>query len=119
MRALALVVTALLALFTARARAEPVTASATTCSCPEVPAPQVKLVDLNLASEAELMELPGVGPSKAQAILAFRAEHGGFSSVSQLLRIKGFGRATLRRLRPLLTLSPAASAPGRAPPAVR
>ena len=77
------------------------------------------LVDLNQASEAELMTLPGVGPARARAILAFREAHGGFTSVSQLMRIKGFGRATLRRLRPLLTLTPRGSAGNGASLAVR
>lgn len=90
------------------ARAEPSTPASTVTA--ELPAQRPPL-DLNRASEAELLELPGVGPSRARAILAFREAHGGFSSVSQLLRIKGFGRATLRRLRPLLTVSPP-SAPG-------
>jgi comEA protein len=117
MRALALAVASLLALFTAQAHAEPA-APGGTCACEEAGEPQ-KLVDLNRASETELMELPGVGPARAQAILAFRAEHGGFSSVSQLLRIKGFGRAMLRRLRPLLTLSMQAEASRGAVAAVR
>jgi competence protein ComEA len=62
-------------------------------------------IDLNSASAAELESLPGIGPSRALAILAFREAHGGFHSVSQLLRIKGIGRATLRKLRPLLSVS--------------
>jgi competence protein ComEA len=117
MKSLALAVAALLALFTAAARAEP-EAPPAPCACAEAGEP-LKLVDLNRASEAELLELPGVGPARARAILAFRAEHGGFHSVSQLLRIKGFGRAMLRRLRPLLTLSPKAEASRDAPAAVR
>jgi competence protein ComEA len=64
-------------------------------------------LNLNTASEAELLDLPGIGPSRAQAIIAFRDAHGGFQSVSQLLKIKGFGRAMLRRLRPLLVAEPA------------
>jgi len=67
-------------------------------------APQ-KSVDLNKATEAELLELPGVGPARAKAILAFRESHGGFQSASQLLRIKGFGRATFKRLRPLVVVT--------------
>ncbi len=63
-------------------------------------------LNLNTASEAELLELPGVGPSRARAILAFREQHGGFQSLSQLLRIKGFGRAMFKRLRPLLVVAP-------------
>jgi competence protein ComEA len=61
-------------------------------------------LNLNTATEAELLELPGVGPTRAKAILAFRESHGGFLNVSQLLRIKGFGRAVFKRLRPLVTV---------------
>lgn len=63
------------------------------------------LIDLNSASAAELESLPGIGPSRARAILTFREAQGGFRSVSQLLRIKGIGRAMLRKLRPLVTVS--------------
>lgn len=63
------------------------------------------VVNLNSADEAELMRLPGIGPARARAILDFRRRHGSFRSVSQLLRIRGIGRATLRRLRPMLVLS--------------
>lgn len=63
------------------------------------------LVDLNRATAAELTTLPGIGQKRAEAILAFRAAHGGFHSVSQLLQIKGIGRAMLRKLRVLVTIS--------------
>lgn len=63
------------------------------------------LVDLNHASVAELTELPGIGQKRAEAILAFRETHGGFQSISQLLKIKGIGRAMLRKLRALVTVS--------------
>ena len=73
------------------------------------PAPEASrtsaLVDLNRAGLAELTSLPGIGQKRAEAILAFRTAHGGFQSVSQLLHIKGIGRAMLRKLRQLVTIS--------------
>jgi competence protein ComEA len=59
------------------------------------------VVDLNLATEEDLRKLPGVGPARAKRILELRARLGKFKSVDDLARIKGFGRATLKRLRPL------------------
>lgn len=60
------------------------------------------VVDLNLASEEDLRKLPGVGPARARRILELRARLGGrFKSLDDLARIKGFGKATLKRLRPL------------------
>lgn len=66
-------------------------------------------VDLNTASAAQLEQLPGIGPSRAQAIVAFREAHGGFTQVGQLMRIKGIGRAMLRKLRPHVMISPVAT----------
>ncbi len=63
------------------------------------------VVDLNLAAEADLRRLPGVGPTRARKILELRSHLGRFKSVDDLARIKGFGKATLRRLRPLTRAS--------------
>lgn len=62
------------------------------------------VVNLNTASEAELLRLPGVGPAKAQAILALREQMKGFRRIEDLMRVKGIGRKTFRDLRTLLTL---------------
>lgn len=61
-------------------------------------------IDLNTATEAELDELPGVGPSIAAAIVAFRTENGGFTSVDDLLDVRGIGEAKLADIRPLVTV---------------
>ena len=89
------------------AAAEP---SAPSAACPSSASSVVHgaPVDLNQADEQALLALPGIGPARAQAILAYRAAHGGFRSVSQLLQIRGIGRALLKQLRPLVTLSQAA-----------
>ena len=62
------------------------------------------LVDLNTADQTALESLPEVGPVTAQAIIAWRSEHGGFSAVSQLLDVDGIGDATLAKLTPYVTL---------------
>jgi len=59
-------------------------------------------VILNTATEADLKRLSGIGPKRAEAILALRARLGRFHAVEDLLKVKGIGRATLKRLRPML-----------------
>ena len=49
------------------------------------------VVDLNTADQAALETLPGIGPSLAQRILAWRDEHGRFSAVEDLLDVSGIG----------------------------
>ncbi len=44
-------------------------------------------VRVNLANPAELLELPGIGPEQARAILMFRAEHGPIQDATQLAAI--------------------------------
>jgi len=58
------------------------------------------LLDLNAASAAELDALPGIGPAKAQAIVADRAANGPFGTVEELTRVKGIGDKMLDKLRP-------------------
>jgi competence protein ComEA len=61
-------------------------------------------VILNVASEDELTKLPGIGPSRARAIVALRQRLAKFRAVEDLLRVKGIGRKTLRRLKPNVVL---------------
>jgi competence protein ComEA len=63
-------------------------------------------VVLNTATDVELRRLPGIGAKRADAILAMRARLGRFRAIEDLLKVKGIGRATLRRLRPLIRLEP-------------
>jgi competence protein ComEA len=57
------------------------------------------LVDLNLASAADLDGLPGIGPVLAQRIVDWRTEHGRFASVEQLREVSGIGEAKFSSLR--------------------
>jgi competence protein ComEA len=59
-------------------------------------------VHLNTATLADLDALPGVGPVTAQKILAYRQEHGAFSSVDELDAVPGIGPARLEQLRELV-----------------
>ncbi|MDP9822401.1 helix-hairpin-helix domain-containing protein [Nocardioides massiliensis] len=62
------------------------------------------LVNLNTATQAELETLNGVGPVTAQAIVAWREEHGRFTAVEELLEVSGIGEKTLAQLAPHVTL---------------
>ena len=62
------------------------------------------LVDLNTATAEQLDTLPGVGPSTAAAIIAHRDQNGPFTSVDQLLDVRGIGEAKLEQLRDLVSV---------------
>lgn len=68
---------------------------------------QTVQIDLNHASETELTALPGVGPSRARAIVAYR-ERRPFRRVEEVMRVRGIGRATFRQMREMLTVTPPA-----------
>lgn len=61
-------------------------------------------VDLNTATKAQLEELPGIGPTLAEAILATRDRIGGFKKVDDLRQVHGIGDRRLADLRPLVTV---------------
>lgn len=63
-------------------------------------------VVLNLAGEDDLRRLPGIGPTRARAILALRARLGRFRRPEDLLQVRGLGRRSFARLRPLVVVDP-------------
>jgi competence protein ComEA len=76
------------------------------------------VVNINTATEQELLRLPGIGPTRATAIVSLRQRVQRFHAADDLLRVRGIGRAGLRRLRPYVTLNgntTLASRPGRGP----
>jgi competence protein ComEA len=61
-------------------------------------------VNVNSASVDDLVRLPGIGPARAQAIVEMRSKLGGFKKLEDLMRVKGIGRATFRKLEALMKL---------------
>lgn len=67
-------------------------------------------VNINTASQAELEGVRGLGPSKAKAIISYREKNGAFKSLDDLDNVKGFGKASIEKLRPELTAGEAEGA---------
>ncbi|MFQ5515295.1 MAG: ComEA family DNA-binding protein [Myxococcota bacterium] len=66
-------------------------------------APETRLVgvvNINTASSEELQLLPGIGPARARALIAYRKEKGPFRDVGELVRVSGIGERALARIRP-------------------
>lgn len=61
-------------------------------------------LNLNTASEDQLMVLPSVGPAKAERIVTWRKKNGGFKRTADLRRVKGFGYKTFKKLEPYLDI---------------
>ena len=59
---------------------------------------------LNLNSEEQLKNIPGIGPSKAKDILNYREKNNGFNSINDLMKIKGFGKKTFEKLKEHFTI---------------
>jgi competence protein ComEA len=68
---------------------------------PALPSPGV--VNLNDANPDELERLPGVGPTRAKAIVEHRRAHP-FHRIEDLTKVKGIGRKTFSKMRPYLTI---------------
>ncbi len=86
--------------------------AATPALAEKKPLGSAERLDLNRASAAQLMRLPGVGKKRAQAILAYRA-HQPFRRLEDLLAVKGISAEWLERVKGHVSVSE----PNRAPTA--
>ncbi len=69
--------------------------------------PAFAAVNINTATQSELEAVRGVGPAKAKAIISYREANGGFKSVDELDSVKGFGKASIDKLKGELSVEPA------------
>lgn len=63
-----------------------------------------EVLDLNEASAADLTRLPGIGEKRAQAIVAYREEHGPFQSVEDVTQVSGIGEGIFNQIRDYVSI---------------
>ncbi len=71
---------------------------------PKAEDPIQGLISLNEATISELEALPGIGTSYAQRIIEYRETNGAFTSVEDLVKVRGIGAKTLEKLKPFIKL---------------
>ncbi len=60
------------------------------------------MININTDNKYELMQLPGIGSSKADAILEYRKENGDFHTIEELKKVSGIGESTFEKLKHLI-----------------
>lgn len=61
-------------------------------------------VNINLADKDTLMTLSGIGETRAEAILKFREEHGGFGNIEELMQVEGIKEKTYDKIKDSITV---------------
>ncbi len=61
-------------------------------------------ISLNTGTQEELLTLPGIGESKAQAIIKYREENGGFKTIEEIKNISGIGESTFEKFKDYITV---------------
>lgn len=64
-----------------------------------------KLVNINAASLAELMTLPGIGESKAQSVIEYRNKVGGYHQIEDIMKVPGIGEAMFAKIKDYISVS--------------
>lgn len=61
-------------------------------------------INLNTATETQLMEIKGIGPHLSKTIIEYRNSNGPFTSVNQIINVKGIGEKKLKKFSPYLSI---------------
>jgi len=72
----------------------------------DIPVSAIGLLDLNTATDRQLETLPGIGPSRARAIIAHRNQHGPFVAAEELTAVAGIGPGIYGNLQSLVSVAP-------------
>lgn len=68
--------------------------------------PAFAAVNINTATQSELEVVKGLGPAKAKAIIMYREANGNFKHLDELDNVKGFGKASIDKLKDELSVGP-------------
>ncbi len=68
--------------------------------------PVFAAVNINTATQSELEVVKGLGPAKAKAIITYRETNGNFKHLDELDNVKGFGKASVEKLKEELSVVP-------------
>ncbi len=73
-----------------------------------LPTPQTAAtaININTASQADLESLPDIGKATALKIIAYRQQHGAFTTIEQIQDVPGIGAATFAKIKDLITVTP-------------
>ncbi len=75
-------------------------------------------VNINTASESQLISLSGIGPAKAKAIIQYRDANGAFKTTADIQKVNGIGPAIFERIQSDITIDKAPEKPAAAKPAL-
>lgn len=66
---------------------------------------QPQQININTAAAWLLEALPGIGETRAQAIVAYREAHGGFRHTTEIMQVNGIGQSLYDKIKDLITVT--------------